>query len=556
MYCSECELRIADDDVTICPVCQGPLQPEAKNDGMFDTANAAIDKSGSVVSENQSPETLISEVPIDDKFSAYESFDQDGDFNPEKLGLLSSEQKDPATQEEDIRVLADLWENEDVDADLEGVLAEAFSLDETEKGIDADLNIGIDEDLNKEQCVDLAADLDLDFDLDTSAPAEAFAEADVEADVDKYKDLDLDFERGIDVEDKNLDVNESSLSFDDTDEGVDVNYKTDEMIADNIYDDKNIDVEELELNVDSGKDDLDDLDDLKVGHSEVLPTMPPIAASPRNRRPLLLLLLLVVIGAGGACWLYMQSFAAKPKVRVAKQIPASRSVKPVSAPPVKRKIVAEKVTLKEPVSKVVQDASGGQVGTVSVSGSANVKAINEKKAGTLPQVTKPVKAIVIQPSVKGQERLIAQKMEVSDKPAAGLVKKSKTPAAPPISVGEKTSVSVGKRVQDGSKSIFEVKPFAETAPAAAASITEEAKALPYVVHVGSFRSTIRASNQVAMLQEKGFPAYHVEVYLENKGVWQRVFVPGGVTRGEAKDMQQKLAESFPREESLIRKIRK
>jgi cell division septation protein DedD len=496
MYCSECKLRIADDDVMVCPVCQGPLQPEMGNNEMF---NAAVDKGGSVVPESRSPETRVSEVRIDDKFSAYESSGQDIDFNPEEFGLQSSDQRDPAAEEEDIRVLADLWEDEDVDADLEGVLAEAFSLDEAEKDIDVDFN------------KDVGKDIDVD---------------------DKPVEM--------------IDVEELSLSFDDEDKGIDVNDKAVEMIDD----DKNIDVEELELNFDLGEDDL------KLGQSEMMPTPPPPTASPRNRSPLLLLLLLVVVGAaGGAYWLYLQDFGAKPVARVVKPIPPLQSVKPVSPPPVEEQIVAEKVTSTEPGSGVVQETSGDQAAAVPVRDSAAIEAVDVKgkEIRTLPQeATKPVKAVVSQPSVEGQEMLVARKAEVFDKPVAEPVKESEAPIAPPGSTGEKTSVSAVKLVQDEPKVAAEIKPLDEAAPATV-SKTEEPMVSPYAIHIGSFKSNKRASRQLAMLRKKGFAAYQVEVDLKGKGVWQRVLVPGGVTRKEAQAVQQKLADIFPREESLIRK---
>ncbi|MEA1922421.1 MAG: SPOR domain-containing protein [Pseudomonadota bacterium] len=487
MYCSECKLRIADDDVTVCPVCQGPLQPEMGNNEMF--------------------ETRVSEVRIDDKFSAYESSDQDIDFNPEEFGLQSSDQRDPAAEEEDIRVLADLWEAEDVDADLEGVLAEAFSLDEVEKDIDVDFN------------KDVGKDIDVD---------------------DKPVEM--------------IDAVELSFSFDDVDKGIGVNDKDVEMIDVVVDgDDKNIDVEELELNLDLGEDDL------KLGQSEIKPTPPSLTASPRNRSPLLLLLLLVVVGAaGGAYWFHLQDFGAKPVARVIKPIPPSQSVKSVSPPPVEEQIVVKKVTSTEPVSGVVQETSGDQAAAIPVRDSAAIEAVDvkRKEIRTLPQeATKPVKAVVSQSSVEGHEMLVARKAEVLDKPVAELVKKSEAPTAPPGSAGEKTSVSAVKLAQDEPKVVAEIKPLEEAAPVAI-SKTEEPMVSPYAVHIGSFKSKKRASRQLAMLQKKGFAAYQVEVNLKGKGVWQRVLVPGGVTRKEAQTVQQKLADIFPREESLIRKNRR
>ncbi len=479
MYCSECKLRIADDDVTVCPVCQGPLQPEQGKGDMFDVA---VDNVGSVVPENMSSETPLPEGRIDDKFSAYERPDEIFDFNPEEFGLQSSDQKDPAAEVEDIRVLADLWEDEDVDADLEGVLAEAFSLDDVGRDID-----------DASQSVDEVSDVS-----------------------ENMKDVDSDVEKT----------------------------------------DLNVDVDELDFTE----------GDLALGHSEVIPApsptvvQPPVVELSRSRRPLLLILLFVVICAGGAGWFFLQNFGAKPVARVVKPMPLSQPVKLASPPSAKEQIVAKKVTTAESGSGNVQETSGDhQTGVVPARDSAVIESsdLKEKESGTLPQeaTLEPVTAVVSQLPAAGQEKLVAQRAEVLDRPVAESVKKSEASAALPENAGEKTSVSGVKLAQDGPKAVAEIKPLAE-AVSAAASITEEPAVLPYAIHIGSFRSKKRASSQLAMLQKKGFDAYQVEVDLKEKGVWQRVLVPGGVTREEAQVVQQKLADIFPREDSLIRKIRK
>lgn len=447
MYCPECELRVADDYVTVCPVCQGPLQSETINGEM---PGIPVDKGGSsVVAESGSSETRVSEGRIDDKFSDYKNPEHDFDFNPEEFGLQTSAQEDPAAEEEDIRVLADIWKDEDIDADLEGVMAEAFVLDEADKDI------------------------------------------------------------GIEV--PNL-----------------------------------------------GKDDR------KPVQSEVIPASPaaPAAVSQqKKRRPLLLLLLLVVIGIGGGSWFYSQNFGAKPESRGVKPIPSPQVVKPVSSPPVKKQLIAEKIKKTEPAPEVAPKTPEVSITTAPVSDSAAPKdsplnALKEKV--TLPSQETSVESVaaaVSRSSAEGQEKLSAQKAEVLDKPADGLVEKTDQPALLLESAGEKTSVHKVELAQNDPKGVVKTKPL-EDAVKTVTSKTKEPLVLPYAVHIGSFRNKEGASRQLAMLQKKGFAAYQVEVDLKEKGVWQRVLVPGGVTLKEAKVVQQKLADIFPKEDSLIRKIRR
>ena len=63
MYCAECKLRVADDSITVCPVCQGPLQPDTENEEVF---GGAVDKDGSAARGNQ-----VFDIRVEDKFVAY-----------------------------------------------------------------------------------------------------------------------------------------------------------------------------------------------------------------------------------------------------------------------------------------------------------------------------------------------------------------------------------------------------------------------------------------------------------------------------------------------------
>ena len=415
MYCSECKLRVADDNVTICPVCEGPLQPDAENE---EVVVDAADKDGSTAPE----------IRVEEKFDAYEKPDQGLDFKPEELGLQSSDQEGLDKDDEDIRVLAELWEEEDIDADLEGILAEAFSLDEANDDIEAE-------------------------------------------------------------------------------------------------------------------------DDLDLSPLEVSPVQPPPAVPESNRRPLLLLLILIVIGVGSASLFYMQKPAFKTG-SVAKPLPLPREP-----------VVTEKVTVAKSATAVVENATDDKTGKIVAvadpardSASVEVANLKAQEAEVLPkgESAKRIAEVGSQVPAEGQEKLVGHPAEVLDKtvtsediktvpspvPVLEPVKKSETLVISLGSAEEKASVSEEALLEEGAKVVDK---------------TEVTLRIPYGIHVGSFKSHERAANQLAMLQEKGFAAYQVEVDLEGKGIWQRVIIPGGTTRDEAKVVQKKLAEVFPWEDSLILK---
>jgi len=123
MYCSECKLRVADDSVVICPVCQGALQSESEAEEKPESVDF-VDELAAVFETDQDPD-----IKLEDKLDAYVRDDANLDFDPEVLGLKSSHEEDPAASADDIRVLADLWEKEDIGADLDGVFADAFNLE-------------------------------------------------------------------------------------------------------------------------------------------------------------------------------------------------------------------------------------------------------------------------------------------------------------------------------------------------------------------------------------------------------------------------------------------
>ena len=201
-------------------------------------------------------------------------------------------------------------------------------------------------------------------------------------------------------------------------------------------------------------------------------------------------------------------------------------------------------------------------------------------------VTDQSTAVSSQSSDGGLEKLAGHQAEALDKPvsseevkaalssapvetATEAVKKSEVLVAAQESVGEKALVSEKAVIEGDAKVVEQLTPSSstslkdeagksaeDTAAKAVTSKVEVSSVIHYAVHIGSFKSQKRVARQLAMLQEKGFAAYRVEVDLKEKGVWQRVMIPGGATRDEAKALQKKLAELFPKEDSLIKKIKK
>ncbi len=526
MYCSECKLRVADDSITVCPVCQGPLQSDAVEEEVF---NDAADKGGPAAPE----------IQVEDKFSAYERPDQELDFNPEKLGLESSVQKDPADEDEDIQALTDLWGEEEIDADLEGVLAEAFSLDETNDDIKAKDGLGQE---------------DVDTDLEAGL-AEVFSPDEVNDDIKEKDDLNQEevFVEAFCIDEVNDDVEaKGGPGQEDTDADLE-GALAEAFSLDEVDDDI-----EAKDDLNQEDDDLDLGEALKIGEPEVLPAQPPVVPPSQSRGLWLLLLLIFVVGAGGGIWFYSQKSKSTSGERVVRSVPQTQPLKPAPLPPVKETVAAEKTATVEPVAatggNAVDDKTGKLVTSVPVQPKTLVEVTDLKdegiKASALEAVVDPATAAVSE-ELKTSETLVASLAVVAEEkePVPGKVLTEsgvKTVAETKPQVSPPDSVSQEKV---GRKSPKIVK-------AAVVDKAEVSLTSPYAIHIGSFKSQKSVSRQLAMLQEKGFAAYQVEVDLKNKGVWQRVMVPGGTTRKEAKVVQKKLTELFPREDSRILEIKK
>ena len=456
MYCSECKLRVADDSVVTCPVCQGALQSESEVEEPSESVDF-VDELAAVFKTDQDPD-----IKLDDKLDAYVRDDANLDFDPEALGLKSSEEEDPEASADDIRVLADLWEKEDIGADLDGVFADAFNLKE----------------------VDLE-----------SVPEEQVA---------------IKPEKSV----PEIPVMSTSV----------------------------------------------------MSTPEISTPVPP--ENPRNLGlPLLILIVLLIAGGGG--WFYMQNAGVKPENKLAREIKSPAPIPVPTKPQIKPQPEPVVVSNKPVADKVVPAAEGNTVVTAKISPAGDETA--ENSAGDKPNLSTDVKAepAVAAGSSETEAASLATTAETSTQPAAESLVAAASDSSPIVekktqsdAESEPAAENQASETQPVEKATPEPVPVKEKAvpvpekvnPAAAPAVT--VTGTRYVIHVGSFRNEAGAARQLAKLQKKGFAAYKVEVDLGDKGVWQRIFVPGGVLKSDAQQVQEQLAKIFPHEESLIRKIKK
>ena len=451
MYCSECKLRVADDSVVTCPVCQGPLQVESETEenpesiGFAGEFAAAFDQ-GQGPDQDQGKDQ---EFKLEDKLDAYVRDDSsfNSDFNPEVLGLKSLKEESPAASADDIRVLADLWEKEDIGADLDGVFADAFNVE------------------------------DVPPDPVVADPVEAKPE--------------------------------------------------------------------------------------KSGPTT--PVMPPpdLPENPRKLGLPLLVFIILLVAVGGG-WFYMQSAGVKPENKITQEI---KSPAPAPVPVEQQTELRQEpaVVSNEPIAeKVTSVAASGAVVIAKIESAGDETA--ETSAGDNRDSFTEEKTGAVAPAGSAETEVVAAGSQVTTSEA--LVAYS---SAPPSKVEKKTLLEpAAKMTVENQKSEIETaekvasEPVAVKEKVVAVSEKVDLTAVPavtatgprYVVHIGSFRREAGAARQLAKLQKKGFTAYKVEVDLGAKGVWQRIFVPGGVLKSDARVVQEQLAKSFPREESLVRKIKK
>ncbi len=449
MYCSECKLRVADDSVVICPVCQGPLLSESETGGQPESVDF-VGELAAVFEDGQDPE-----IKLDDKLDAYVRDDAKLDFDPEALGLKSSAEEDPEASADDIRVLADLWEKEDIGADLDGVFADAFNLEEVD-------------------------------------PEVPFADQVV-----------LETERTAP----------------------------------------------------------------EIPEMSTPETLTPTPAGNSHNLGLLLLIFIVLLIAGGGGWFYMQNAGVKSEDKLVREIkspapaPVKSQIKPQPAPavvnnePVEDKVVP--VVEKSTVAAVKPQPAGDETAEIAASDNQGLVA-DAASAATGSSESEVVTA----------DSQVTTSDTTTQPAAESLVVTTSVPAAPMIEKKTLKSVAEIAVENQGSETLSTEEVVPESIPAKEKAVVKPEKVNPvatqevavtgprYVVHIGSFRNEAGAARQLVKLQKKGFAAYKVEVDLGTKGVWQRIFVPGGASKSDARLVQKLLAKSFPREDSLIRRIKK
>lgn len=529
MYCPECELRVADDKQTICPVCRGPLRSDQ------DSAGGG-------------------------RLDGYRSSDGALDFDPTELGLeFFAEDESP----EDVRKLARLWREEDAAADLEGVLAEALIPDEIDAESDSELLGRSSADLQPTELSDpLPAEkepvIQEEFVLETPVEDEVYSPVPEGQEIDLEGDLSAvlgDIEAG----DKTV-SSQTGLQA-----------STSNIEADDVSVGEN-------LSPAAGSDEV------------VVPPPPDNSAPPASRRPLFLCLLLVLLVAGG--WFgYQQLNLKSPLTSPARPSGNHQPVSRATEPALKSASSPEQPAALQPPAMpgTAQTASRNekneqleaavvekpaQQPPVSLSASAResakpaeLKVDDEKPAAAATAVQVPAaesEAVETAVSVREDAEVppapAAVAAAVKEKPVLSIEPSPRAFAGSlptedgKVLTGNPPSAS-GMPV-DGQAAVTEIPESGPNPGAKEGTAQEESNFKPYAVHIGSFKSMERAERHRNHLRAKNFAAYIYEVDLKNKGVWFRVLVPGGDSRQAGKEVQQALAEVFPREESRVIKIKR
>ena len=115
MYCPKCDLKIAGESASECPICNTTLISEVEA-GLAEFVPAeGLPKKGGGGDGSCDLEALLA------------SSSEEIDFDPEALGLTRTSSGEELPKDEDISVLAEMWNSEDIDLELERVLGEAMS---------------------------------------------------------------------------------------------------------------------------------------------------------------------------------------------------------------------------------------------------------------------------------------------------------------------------------------------------------------------------------------------------------------------------------------------
>jgi cell division protein FtsN len=115
MYCPQCDLKIAGQTAHECPICGTHLISEVE----------------AGLTREQPPESLsMNDADGNgscDLGALLASSGEEIDFDPEALGLTRTPSGEELPKDEDISVLAEMWNSEDIDLELERVLGEAMT---------------------------------------------------------------------------------------------------------------------------------------------------------------------------------------------------------------------------------------------------------------------------------------------------------------------------------------------------------------------------------------------------------------------------------------------
>jgi cell division protein FtsN len=422
MYCSVCKLRVADDSVVNCPICQALLQSDTDEQEVLEPLELTEEIHAS--EGDKAGLKTTSEIFLDDESGL--------DFDPEALGLKSEAERGPEEDVGDIRVLADLWAQEDLEADLDGILTEAFIPEEN--GLKAENTV--------------------------------------------YPELD------------------------------------------------------------------------KVTQTNAAVPLGGSSGSWNLWLPLLVVLGIIVAIGGG--WFYLHNAGVQTEVAVVE--------KDQSADMVDSQAVNadddEAVTVEMEAQKVVgSDVAPGVVEAENLESAVAEPDVESQLHTDMTTAEVPATSV---PSVADTAAASQPEPEMPEEPAVIPPVAPEAAAAPqpePETVSEPVPDSVVPAAEEISQpdkiaALTVASPTKKTAPLPA-QVTGRPH---YVVQIGSFRSVEGAARQMARLEKKGFTAFKVEADLGEKGVWQRVIVPGGLLKSDAELVQERLKQLLPREDSLIRKV--
>ena len=115
MYCPQCDLKIAGQTAHECPICGTHLISEVE-------AGLTREQPSESLSMNDADGNGSCDLG-----ALLASSGEEIDFDPEALGLTRTPSGEELPKDEDISVLAEMWNSEDIDLELERVLGEAMT---------------------------------------------------------------------------------------------------------------------------------------------------------------------------------------------------------------------------------------------------------------------------------------------------------------------------------------------------------------------------------------------------------------------------------------------